>query len=115
MQINAQLHMQHTVHETHILKIMSFISSRVCAPIAEVSNCGGVGTHVLCNGTSTTSGISSTTDSRHSWAVQETSRPAIRHHTSKLPICYKSVCLFIFQLYVCRITTAVDKKQLNQK
>jgi len=26
------MHMQHTVHETHILKIMSFISSRVNHP-----------------------------------------------------------------------------------
>jgi len=55
-----------------------------CVLTATVGTCGGIGTHVVCAGASTTSGIPATADPDDTGAVQEAPGAAICCHTGKL-------------------------------
>jgi len=53
--------------------------------LAQVRHCWGSGSHVLRSCTSTTPGVSSTTDPDYSGTVQKAPGPAFRSHSGKSP------------------------------
>ena len=71
---------------TSFVKHYHYDNCSAIALTAKAGDCGGTGTHVICAGASTTSGVPATADTYYTGTVQETPGAAVCRHTSKLPV-----------------------------